>query len=104
VAVKSFFVISGFLIFMSFERSESIASYAKKRAQRIYPAYFTVVLHFPVIQLLLYAGWFQESPWYFLMTVILITMGSAIAMWHFVEKRFLFRKSYYITANFTPVA
>jgi peptidoglycan/LPS O-acetylase OafA/YrhL len=31
MAVKSFFVVSGFLIFMSFERTESISSYAKKR-------------------------------------------------------------------------
>ncbi len=43
VAVKAFFVVSGFLIFMSFERS-SISSYAKKRIRRIYPAYFTVVM------------------------------------------------------------
>lgn len=44
VAVKAFFVVSGFLIFMSFERSSSLASYASKRIRRIYPAYFTVVM------------------------------------------------------------
>jgi peptidoglycan/LPS O-acetylase OafA/YrhL len=44
VAVKSFFVVSGFLIFMSYERSSSLASYAGKRIRRIYPAYFTVVM------------------------------------------------------------
>lgn len=44
VAVKAFFVVSGFLIFMSFERSSSLVSYASKRARRIYPAYFTVVM------------------------------------------------------------
>jgi peptidoglycan/LPS O-acetylase OafA/YrhL len=44
VAVKAFFVVSGFLIFMSFERSPSISSYAGKRFRRIYPAYFTVVM------------------------------------------------------------
>jgi peptidoglycan/LPS O-acetylase OafA/YrhL len=44
MAVKSFFVVSGFLIFMSFERTESISSYAKKRIRRIFPAYFTVVM------------------------------------------------------------
>jgi peptidoglycan/LPS O-acetylase OafA/YrhL len=43
-AVKAFFVISGFLIFMSFERSTSIYSYAEKRLRRVYPAYLTVVL------------------------------------------------------------
>lgn len=44
VAVSAFFVVSGFLIFMSFERSSSVASYASKRVRRIYPAYFTVVM------------------------------------------------------------
>lgn len=44
VAVKSFFVVSGFLIFMSYERSSSLVSYADKRIRRIYPAYFTVVV------------------------------------------------------------
>lgn len=43
VAVKGFFVVSGFLIFMSAERSTSFGSYANKRVRRIYPAYFTVV-------------------------------------------------------------
>jgi peptidoglycan/LPS O-acetylase OafA/YrhL len=62
-------------------------------------SYGVYILHFPIIQLLLYLGWFRESPWFFLMAVILITTGSAIAMWHLVEKRFLFRKSHYITAT-----
>jgi peptidoglycan/LPS O-acetylase OafA/YrhL len=44
VAVKAFFVVSGFLIFMSYERSSSLRAYALKRVRRIYPAYFTVVM------------------------------------------------------------
>lgn len=44
VAVKAFFVVSGFLVFMSFERSPTLAAYAGKRVRRIYPAYFTVVV------------------------------------------------------------
>lgn len=43
VAVKAFFVVSGYLIFMSFDRSSSLLSYVTKRVRRIYPAYFTVV-------------------------------------------------------------
>jgi peptidoglycan/LPS O-acetylase OafA/YrhL len=44
VAVKAFFVLSGFLIFMSYERSNSLASYAGKRVRRIYPAYFVIIV------------------------------------------------------------
>jgi len=44
VAVKAFFVVSGYLIFMSYDRSASVWNYTKKRIRRIYPAYFTVVV------------------------------------------------------------
>jgi peptidoglycan/LPS O-acetylase OafA/YrhL len=42
-AVKSFFVISGMLIYRSYSKSSSLASYLAKRVRRIYPAYFTIV-------------------------------------------------------------
>lgn len=44
VAVDCFFVVSGFLIFRSYQRSSSLLSYFNKRVRRIYPAYMTVVL------------------------------------------------------------
>jgi peptidoglycan/LPS O-acetylase OafA/YrhL len=44
IAVKAFFVVSGFLIFMSYERSSNFNSYVNKRIRRIYPAYFTIVI------------------------------------------------------------
>lgn len=44
IAVKSFFVVSGFLIFMSYENSNNIKSYFEKRIRRIYPAYFFVIV------------------------------------------------------------
>ena len=43
-AVNCFFVVSGFLIFSSFERSVSTWDYIGKRIRRICPAYFTVVI------------------------------------------------------------
>jgi peptidoglycan/LPS O-acetylase OafA/YrhL len=43
-AVRAFFVISGLLIYRSYTRSSSIGSYLDKRARRIYPAYFTIVV------------------------------------------------------------
>ena len=64
-------------------------------------SYGIYILHFPIIQLLLNSGWFSESPWYFLVAVIIITTTDAIAMWHLVEKRFLFRSSHYIGAAST---
>lgn len=64
-------------------------------------SYGVYILHFPIIQCLLYSGWLSDHPWYFLLAVILITTGSAIALWHLVEKRFLFRGSHYITATET---
>lgn len=44
IAVKSFFVISGFLIFMSYENSNSTSLYFTKRIRRIYPAYAIVII------------------------------------------------------------
>ncbi len=44
IAVKGFFVISGYLVMMSYENSFSVRDYAGKRFRRIYPAYAAVVL------------------------------------------------------------
>jgi len=44
IAVDLFFIISGFLITASYERSSSVASYMKKRVFRIYPAVVVAML------------------------------------------------------------
>jgi len=42
--VQGFFIISGFLIVMSYEKSRSLRDYFERRFRRIYPAYLVVVL------------------------------------------------------------
>lgn len=42
-AVSAFFVVSGFVVYMSFDRSKSLPKYAVSRFLRLYPAYFFVV-------------------------------------------------------------
>lgn len=44
LAIKGFFVISGYLIMVSFERSRGWRDYADRRFRRIYPAYAAIVL------------------------------------------------------------
>jgi peptidoglycan/LPS O-acetylase OafA/YrhL len=58
IAVKSFFVVSGFLIFKSFEESSSTRSYFGKRLRRIYPAYCSVILGCAVLGV-----FFSSQPW-----------------------------------------
>jgi len=65
-------------------------------------SYGIYILHFPIIQLLLYSGWFNGRPWPFLVAVVCCTIISAIIMWHLVEKTFLLRSSHYIDATSSP--
>lgn len=48
-SVFGFFIISGFLVYSSFDRLQNIKKYAINRAKRILPAYIFVVLFFAVI-------------------------------------------------------
>ncbi|MDP3737634.1 MAG: acyltransferase [Hyphomonadaceae bacterium] len=44
VGVQGFFMLSGYLVYASLERSSSLRLYAEKRVRRLYPAYATVVI------------------------------------------------------------
>ena len=61
-------------------------------------SYGTYILHFPIIQILLYLGWQANSPFLFLGSVVLLTLAGAFLLWHLVEKRFLSRRSHYVEA------
>lgn len=44
VGVQGFFILSGYLVYASLERSSSLTDYAEKRLRRVYPAYAFVIL------------------------------------------------------------
>ena len=54
IGVKGFFVISGALVFGSFQRSETIQIYFSKRARRLFPAY-AVIIAAPTIAAIVFA-------------------------------------------------
>lgn len=44
LSIQGFFIVSGALVFGSYERSQNLADYAEKRVRRLYPAYAVVIL------------------------------------------------------------
>jgi peptidoglycan/LPS O-acetylase OafA/YrhL len=60
VAVDSFFIISGFLIFMSYESSNSLSIYFQKRLRRILPAYIAVIIICSVLLYLISSKSFSQ--------------------------------------------
>lgn len=68
IAVTCFFVISGFLIARSYANSRTLRSYIVKRASRILPAYFFIILicflSLSLISVLPLAQYFSDSQLY----------------------------------------
>ena len=62
-AVDLFFVMSGFLIAGSAERSRSIGSFLKKRVSRIYPAFVVSAVLMALVVLPLASGTFAGASW-----------------------------------------
>ncbi len=52
-AVQGFFIISGFLVMMSYHRTADLLRYYKKRLYRIYPGYLMAILFFLVLALIM---------------------------------------------------
>jgi len=62
-------------------------------------SYGLYIIHFPILQVLVWSTWFQGSPWYFLIVLICTSLLGSIVMWHLVEKRFLLRNNHYIAVE-----
>lgn len=61
IAVDLFFIISGFLITASYERSGNITAYMKKRIFRIYPGFVVTMLFSLLVVLPLSGGYLPKS-------------------------------------------
>lgn len=70
IGLAGFFVISGYFIFKSLERSSSVWDYLKKRCLRVFPALFVVLFLTILLIPLLYVGdnsiWSTVSYWTYL--------------------------------------
>src|ERR1700723_1053671 len=62
-AVDLFFVMSGFLIAGSAERSRSLRLFLKKRVERIYPAFLVCTVLMVLVVLPLSGGVLAEAGW-----------------------------------------
>src|SRR5258706_3339002 len=58
-AVQLFFIISGFVISLTLEKSNSWRDFAFSRLSRLYPAYWAAVTLMVVVELLV----FGKTPW-----------------------------------------
>jgi peptidoglycan/LPS O-acetylase OafA/YrhL len=72
VAVKSFFVVSGLLIWVSANNTNKIMTYAVKRFFRLYPALLLVLITMSVVSLMVYDQSFSEVFRYFLWNSIFL--------------------------------
>jgi peptidoglycan/LPS O-acetylase OafA/YrhL len=62
-------------------------------------SYGIYVIHFPLLQVLVAAGWFRADPWLALAGATAALLVLATISWHFVEKPFLRRTSHYVLAE-----
>jgi len=62
-------------------------------------SYGIYLYHFPIIQALIFLGAFEANVWIGFITTFVITLITALASWHFIEKKLLKRTSHYVVAT-----
>ncbi|MCF6293014.1 MAG: acyltransferase [Robiginitomaculum sp.] len=62
-------------------------------------SYGVYITHFPIINLIIMAGFFANSVWEGLLMVTGLVAFASLLMWHVVEKPFLLRSSHYRKKN-----
>lgn len=63
-------------------------------------SYGIYLYHFPIIQLLVFLGIFEINIYWGAALAFIVTLMMSLLSWHFLEKPFLKRSSYYIEAEF----
>ena len=62
-------------------------------------SYGIYIVHFPILQLIIAQGGFNQHPWQSLAMTGLLVLAAAFLLWHFIEKPFLRKSSHYVLAN-----
>lgn len=62
-------------------------------------SYGIYIAHFPILQFMIFQGYFRESPWAGLLFSGILVMIAAFLLWHLVEKPFLRKSSHYVAAH-----
>ena len=62
-------------------------------------SYGIYIVHFPLLQLIVYYGFFKQSPWLVLAISGVLILSIAVFFCHFIEKPFLQKSSHYLMAS-----
>jgi peptidoglycan/LPS O-acetylase OafA/YrhL len=62
-------------------------------------SYGIYLYHFPIIQALIFLGAFEANVWIGLTATFVITLITALASWHLIEKKLLKRTSHYVVGT-----
>lgn len=65
-------------------------------------SYGIYIIHFPVLQWLVWKGYFVQAPFASLLLGWGVILIAAFLSWHLVERPFLLRSSHYVKATITP--